>query len=93
MSIQLVLPPALEERLREEAAKQGLSPDAMTVQILEKHFPPTDRRERLLSLLKSWMEEDETEQRDTWKLLVQALDEDRPAERKLFPEELKGVSW
>ena len=39
----------------------------------------------LIELLKTWREEDEQEQRDTWECLKQALDEDRLSDRKLFP--------
>jgi site-specific recombinase len=43
------------------------------------------KNSELLDLLRSWREGDETEQRDTWEYLKQALDEDRLSERKLFP--------
>lgn len=39
----------------------------------------------LIQLLKSWSEEDEQEQKETWEQLKQALDEDRLSDRKLFP--------
>jgi len=53
-----------------------------------------DQRIQLLSLLKSWIEEgDADEQRETGEYLLQALDEDRLSDRKLFPSELKGISW
>jgi len=39
----------------------------------------------LIQLLRSWREGDENEQRNTWEYLKQALDADRPSERKLFP--------
>jgi hypothetical protein len=39
-----------------------------------------------IDLLRSWREEgDEEEQRETWKFLKQALDEDRLSNRPLFP--------
>ena len=37
--------------------------------------------------------ENADEQKETGDLLVRALDEDRPSERKLFPPELEGVTW
>ena len=55
---------------------------------------PKDRAEGLGGLLRSWMDEENTEeQRETIEYLVRALDEDRLSDRKLFPEELKGESW
>lgn len=46
------------------------------------------RNESAIRLLEEWLgggEKDEQEQRETWEYLKQALDEDRPAYRKLFP--------
>jgi hypothetical protein len=34
-----------------------------------------------------------TEQQETGEYLIRVLDEDRLSERKLFPPELKGVTW
>jgi hypothetical protein len=34
-----------------------------------------------------------TEQQETGDYLIRVLDEDRLSERKLFPPELKGVTW
>jgi hypothetical protein len=45
-------------------------------------------------LLQSWLDdEDDEEQQETGRYLIEALDEDRLSDRKLFPLELKGVSW
>lgn len=38
-----------------------------------------------IDLLRLWCEENEQEQRETWKVLKLALDEDRFSDRKLFP--------
>jgi hypothetical protein len=54
----------------------------------------TGRRNELVTLLQSWMEEgDAEEQQDTGEYLIRTLDEDRLADRPLFPPELKGVTW
>lgn len=45
------------------------------------------------ALLESWMREDPTEQQETLAHLVRSLDENRPTERKLFPQALKGKTW
>ena len=52
-----------------------------------------DNGHGLVALLESWMQEDPTEQRETLAHLIQALDEDRPSDRKLFPKALKGKTW
>jgi hypothetical protein len=55
----------------------------------EKHHEIELRKQRnasLIALLDEWRNEgDEAEQRETWEFLKQALDEDRPSYRKLFP--------
>jgi hypothetical protein len=48
----------------------------------------------LVTLLQAWIAEGNTrELRETGEYLVSILDEDRLAGRKLFPPELKGVTW
>ena len=39
----------------------------------------------LARLLEEWMQGDEAEQRETFEIVRQSLDEDRPAGYKLFP--------
>lgn len=57
------------------------------------NLPPCDV-EGALELLRFLREEDDAEeQRETMEYLIRVLDEDRPSYRKLFPEELKGVTW
>jgi hypothetical protein len=47
-----------------------------------------------LTLLQAWIAEgDSEEQRETGEYLVPVLDEDRLADRKLFPPGLRGVTW
>jgi len=94
MTLTLHLSPELESRLQEEALRQGVSIDAVTVRLLEQTLPPADRRAEAIALLQSWIDSDDSqEQRETGDFLIQALDEDRPGNRPLFPPELKGISW
>lgn len=94
MPLTLNLSPELEQRLAQEAGRQGVPLDAFTVRLLDEHLPPKDRRQELVTLLQKWIDEDDPdEQRETGEYLVGALDEDRLSERKLFPPELKGVTW
>ncbi len=94
MTFQLNLPAHLEERLRREAERQGLPPDAITLQILDQHLPkPLDeRRAAAIAMLQQWMEEDaglsDEESAENEKIL-RMIDEDRPSYRKLFTDILK----
>jgi hypothetical protein len=94
MTLTLTLPPELEERLKQETRRQGVLADDFALRLLDERLPPRDRATELVDLLQSWIDEDDSaEQKATGQYLVRALDEDRTSERKLFPEELKGVSW
>ena len=94
MTFQLTLPPELEDRLCQEAKRQGLSVDAVTLKLLDQHLPPADRAATLLALFAQWQAEDEsTSDGDPNDDFFQALDAVRTSHRKLFPPELKGISW
>ena len=94
MTLSLELTPELEERLQREASRHGLSVDQYTLQILETHLLPANTRQQAVDLLQSWIDQgDVEEQKETGEYLIQVLDEDRLSNRKLFPEELKGVTW
>ncbi len=91
----LTLPPDLERRVAQEAERQGMERDAYVLQTLEKQLEQ-DRRAAAIALLQSWINADEDEareQRETGEYLIRVLDEDRLSDRKLFPPELKGISW
>jgi len=94
MTLTLHLPPELEQHLTREAQRQGLSLDEYALALLDKSLPPQDRRTELITLLQTWIdEEDPEEQRETGEYLIRSLDEDRLSDRPLFPPELKGVTW
>jgi hypothetical protein len=94
MTLTLHLSPELEQRLTQEAKRHGLALDAYTLQLLDKSLPPKDHRTELVTLIQSWIEdENPAEQQETGEYLIRALDEDRLADRQLFPPELKGVTW
>jgi hypothetical protein len=94
MTLTLHLPPDLEQRLIQEAKRQGLALDAYTIQLLDQSLPPKDRHTELVSLLQSWIDEGDSEERqETREYLIRALDEDRLAARPLFPPDLKDVTW
>lgn len=94
MTLTLDLSADLEQRLNAAAQAQGVAPSEFAVQVLDEKLSDADRRQRAIALLKSWREQGNAEQqRETMEFLIQALDEDRTSDRKLFPPELKGVSW
>ena len=93
--MNVTLPPDLERRLSAEAAKQGLDVEQFAVKVLGECLP-ADRKNEAVALLQSWIDADDTEaadQKATGDFLIQALDADRLSDRKLFPPELKGVTW
>jgi hypothetical protein len=94
MTLTIDLSPDIEQRLLSEAGRLGIAPDQYIVQVLKQQLPASDRTAQFSAVLKSWMDEDDSEdQKATFDFLVRALDEDRSSERKLFPPELKGISW
>jgi predicted HicB family RNase H-like nuclease len=62
MTLRLHLPPELEQRLIQEAKRQGLSLDAYTLKPLDTHLPPKDQRLGLVALLDTWIAEGDSEE-------------------------------
>lgn len=94
MTLTLNLPPELEQYLAQEAKRQGLSVETYTLQILQEYILPKEKQSKLVNVLQSWIDEDDAdEQQETGEYLIHALDEDRLSNRKLFPLELKGITW
>lgn len=94
MNLTLHLTPDLEQRLSQEAERQGVPLATFTLQLLDQHLPPPARRASLVALVQSWLEGDDAEeQKETGDYLVRALDEDRLSERPLFPPEQQGITW
>lgn len=94
MTIVLDLSPELEQYLLYEADKLGLSVEAVALQLLTNSISLKQKQVEAVNLLQSWInQEDVEEQLETGQYLIQALDDDRLSERKLFPIEMKGVTW
>lgn len=94
MTLLLDLPKELEERLIQEAERTGQLTEDLAIRLLDKHLPLAEERRKAMALLKSWINEDEeAEQKETGSYLLRVLDEDRLSERKLFPNELQGITW
>jgi hypothetical protein len=94
MTLTLSIPPEIEKHLDRKAREQGLSTEAYALQLLSESSSVQEKSTKLVNLLQSWIDEyDTAEQQETGEYLIQALDEDRLSDRKLFPSELKGVTW
>lgn len=94
MTLTLNLSPELEQYLLQEANQQGLSVEAWALQLLTNSILLKQKQTEAVNLLQSWIDgEDEEEQQETGQYLIQVLDDDRLSERKLFPAELKGITW
>lgn len=56
--------------------------------------PQQQRGRDAVDLLQAWTDQGNAEeQRATYEYLTRVLDDDRPADRKLFPPELQGITW
>ncbi len=94
MTLTLDLSPELEQYLLQEATQNGLSVEVVALQLLTNSILLKQKQAAAVNLLQSWIDdEDESEQQETGQYLIRALDEDRLSERKLFPLEMKGVTW
>ncbi|NEO38033.1 MAG: hypothetical protein F6J90_17535 [Moorea sp. SIOASIH] len=94
MTLTLNLPPELEQYLLQEAKQQGISLEAMALQLLANSILVRQKQAEAVNLLQSWIDdEDIEEQQQTGQYLIHALDQDRLSERELFPIEMKGVTW
>lgn len=89
MVLKLSLSPELEDRLRQEAERRGISLDTVTIELLDKHLPHDDegRRSAAITMLHDWAHEDQAlsdEDAAENAAVLRALDEHRPSYRKLF---------
>lgn len=94
MTLNLELPPELENALIEAAREDGLSVESLALKHLKNFFQDGQKRIEAAKVLQSWIDDsDTTEQQATGAFLLQVLDQDRPIEIKLFPKEIKGITW
>lgn len=94
MTLTLSLPPELELYLKQKSEQHGISIEAYALQLLTEQVLLREKQSEVVNLLQSWLdEEDAEEQRETGEYLIYALDEDRLSDRKLFPIEMKSVTW
>ncbi len=94
MTLTLNLPPELEQYLLQESTQQQISIEVMTIQLLTQSALSRQKQTAAVAILQSWSDDEEDEeQQETGQYLINVLDEDRLSDRKLFPPELKGMSW
>lgn len=94
MALILNLTPEIEQYLTQRATEQGLSLESYTLKLLTDTILPQEKKIKLVNLLQSWIEEeDEQEQQETGEYLIEVLDQDRLSDRRLFPAQLKGITW
>lgn len=104
----LTLRPEVEKCVRREAESQGVSLEEYANQVLYQQVlaaeqerrktiiaiqSEQERRERTIALLQSWIDEDNDSEEGLDDDFFQQLDANRPEGWKLFPPELKGISW
>jgi hypothetical protein len=85
MTLTLSLPPELEQYLIQEAQQQGLSVETYALQLLQKSIVQKEKQLKIVNVLQSWIDEsDEQEQQETGEYLINALDENRLSNSKIF---------
>ncbi|PZV16865.1 MAG: hypothetical protein DCF20_06860 [Pseudanabaena sp.] len=94
MTLTLNLPSEVEQYLLQEANQKGISIESVTLDLLTNFILLRQQQAKAVNLIQSWIDdEDIEEQQETGAYLIHALDEDRVSERKLFPVEMKGITW
>lgn len=83
MTLTLKLTCEEEVELAAAAAKRGLATEDYVLEAVRYLLPNTETAKKVTAL-RSILEDDEEEQRETGEYLLRALDEDRLSSRKLF---------
>lgn len=91
MTLTIQLSPLLEAQLVSAAQRNGMETDAYVLKLLEDSVTE-GAAERMKALLSRWRSEDQ-DAADEGDDFLEALDANRIGERKLFPPELKGITW
>ncbi|MEO0770282.1 MAG: hypothetical protein AAFY72_12765 [Cyanobacteria bacterium J06649_4] len=94
MKLNLDLSPELEQHLIQEASQHGLSVEVLAMRLLTESLSVRQKQTEAVKTLQSWIDDFDVEvQQETGQYLIQVLDEDRLSDRKLFPPEMKGITW
>lgn len=94
MTLTIELSPETEQKLQEAARLRGVTPEEHVLQIVDQNLNAMaqQRAEALRELFDSYTEEDDDGD-VCWDEIFRRMDESRPEGRKLFPAELKGITW
>jgi len=84
MTLTLNLTKQEEEQFQAVAAEKGLRAEECVLQAVKALLPAAGTQDKLTAL-RSLLEDDEEEQRETGEYLLRALDEDRLSSRPLYP--------
>jgi serine/threonine protein kinase HipA of HipAB toxin-antitoxin module len=94
MTLTVTLSPEYEDQLLAEASRLGVAPQEYAQRLLEHQLRRSRANAQAVALIQEWINvESAAEQQATGTYLIQALDTDRPSDRKLFPAELEGNTW
>ncbi len=94
MTLTLNLSPELEQYLVQQANQHELSVDVLALQLLTNSVLTRQKQTEAADVLQSWIDDDDVEdQQETGQYLIQVLDENSFSDRKLFPLEMKGITW
>ena len=91
MTLTLELSRDLETRLYREAAVLGVPVEKYAIGVLEQSRPAAVRRDELAADLQAWIDAGSSNPSDDE--VMYQLDADHPSDRRLYPPELKGVTW
>jgi predicted transcriptional regulator len=94
-SITLRLTPDLRFGLEREAGARRTSPEQFALEALEKSVAQSlqERASKVAEMFRQWNEAEVDESEALDDEFFKQLDENRTSFRKLFPPELKGISW
>jgi len=82
--LTIELPPELERRIAEEAARYGQAPGDFARAVLEERI--MERNRAAMGLLDQWLTENADAEDESWPEFQAALEADHPSDRKLFSE-------
>ena len=93
MTLTIHITEELQHQLAMAAQQRGMTTSALAERILESSLGQ-QQAVAMGELFAAWDRDDDAqEQRETGEILIESLDADRPDQRKLFPAELKGITW
>jgi predicted transcriptional regulator len=84
MTLTIELPPELERRLADEAARQGQAPGDFARAVLEARI--MERNRAAMELLDQWLADEAGVEDETWPEFQAALEADHAPARRLFSE-------